>query len=472
MSINRSNILRSMATDAYKASHFLQLPPNTKAVRFYIAPRRALAPENQQYLVFGIRYFIERYLQIPITLKDIEDIQKIWNSFNVGGSSYDFPVLGFQKIATTYQGLLPIKIVGVKEGQILTQYNTPIFVISVDDPDLVWLPGFIETALQRSIWYPSTVATISFNIKQELKKAYEQSVCLENYDSLKFRLHDFGARGASSGESAAIGGLAHLLNFMGTDTMEAVYLGHQLYGIPIHELASSIPATEHSTVTSWGNGFQGEREALLNLIKTCETHHNKVFSFVSDSYDYFHTIDHLWGDPEIIQLIKLKKLYPVVRPDSGDPIEVVLYALESLSKTWGYSTNKKGFKVLDTIRIIQGDGMNSTLIKKLVDTILKYDYSVENVAFGMGGGLLQKLNRDSMSWSMKMYKLNDNGIWRDIQKNPLTQQNKQSFNPQNIVNDKDWVIHYHWDKNMEQPTVFNESFQNIRKRTNLDSIIQ
>ncbi|MGL5956393.1 MAG: nicotinate phosphoribosyltransferase [Brevinema sp.] len=465
--MTRSNILRSMATDAYKASHFLQLPPNTKAVRFYIAPRRALSSECQQYLVFGIRYFIERYLQIPITLEDIEDVRKIWNSFNIGGSSYDFPLHGFQKIATMYQGLLPIKIVGVKEGQILTQYNTPIFIISIDDPDLVWLPGFIETALQRSIWYPSTVATTSFNIKQELKKAYDLSVSPENYYTLNFRLHDFGARGASSGESASIGGLAHLLNFMGTDTMEAVYLGYKLYGIPINELASSIPATEHSTVTSWGDGFQGERAALLNFIQACETNHDKVFSFVSDSYDYFYTIDNLWGDPEIIQLIKSKGLTPIVRPDSGDPIEVVLYALEALSKTWGYHINSKGFKVLDTIRIIQGDGMNSVLIKKLVDIILKHNYSVENVAFGMGGGLLQKLNRDSMSWAMKMYRLNDNGVWRDIQKKPVTQQDKQSFNPQNIVNDTDWVIHYQWDKDMEQPIIFNESFQNIRKRTNI-----
>ncbi len=467
MILNRSNIIRSMATDAYKASHFLQLPPNSEAARFYIAPRRALAVDYQEYIVFGIRYFIERYLLTPITSQDIDDIQKIWDTFNIGGSAYSFPKEGFEKIVSDYNGYLPVTIVGVQEGQILNQYNVPIFVVSVEDPDLVWLPGFIETALQRSVWYPSTVGTISFNIKQEFKKAYDISVDPENYWTLESRLHDFGARGASSGESASIGGLAHLMNFTGTDTMEAVYLGCQLYDIPVAELACSLPAAEHSTVTSWGNGAEGERASLLNMIHTCIDNQYPVFAFVSDSYDYFYTVDHLWGDPEIINLIKSNNLNPVVRPDSGDPVEVVLYALDSLSKTWGYTTNSKGYKVLDTIRIIQGDGMNAFLIKDLIDAILKHGYSVENVAFGMGGGLLQKLNRDSMSWSMKMYKLQIDGVWHNVQKTPLTQQDKQSFDPKDVVDDKDWVTHYEFDGSMDKPKIHIESFQNIKARTNI-----
>lgn len=465
MIVNHSNILRSMATDAYKASHFLQIPPNTLATKFYIAPRKPISSTHEKYIVFGIRYFIERYLQTPITEQDINDIEQIWNHFNVGGTPYVFPKKGFEKIVSYYKGFLPITIVGVKEGQILDQYNIPVFIISVDDPELCWLPGFIETALQRSIWYPSTVATISYNIKQELNKAYHMSVDSEQYDTIYTRLHDFGARGVSTGESAGIGGLAHLLNFIGTDTMEAVYLGHQLYDIPIQELACSIPATEHSTVTSWGHDFDGEKASLLNLIDVCIKNNDKVFAFVSDSYDYYYTIDYLWGDPDIIKLICDNELFPVVRPDSGDPVEVVLYALKSLSNSWGYTVNKKGYKVLNRIRIIQGDGMNSEKIKTLIDSILKNGFSVENVSFGMGGGLLQKLNRDSMSWSMKMYKINVNGKWRDVIKNPSTQQDKASFNPSNVVDDKDWVTHYQWNDSLENPIVYKDSFQDIRKRT-------
>ena len=460
-----TNILQSFATDAYKVGHFLQLPKNTQAVRFYIAPRQALRSENENYIVFGIRYFIEKYLKNPLTYQDIEDAKNIWKFFNPNGASTTFPEEGFKKIVAKYKGFLPVKIVGVKEGSILNKYNVPVFVISVDDPDLVWLPGFIETALQRSIWYPSTVATISYNVKQKLLKAHETSVSIKNYNAIQYQLHDFGARGATSGESASIGGLAHLLNFLGTDTMEAVYLGHKLYDIPINELASSILASEHSTVTSWGNKHVGEREALLNMIDTCKKHGENIFAFVSDSYDYFYTVDKIWGDPEIIKAIQYAKLSPVVRPDSGDPVEVVLYALDSLSKSWGYTTNEKGYKVLNTIRIIQGDGMNIERISTLIDAILEQKYSVENVSFGMGGGLLQNLNRDSMSWSMKMYKLKQDDVWRDIRKSPLTQQNKESYNPQNVVDDTNWVTHYQWDSELPEPIIYTESFQNIRKRT-------
>ena len=460
-----TNILQSFATDAYKVSHFLQLPKNTQASRFYIAPRRALRPENENYIVFGIRYFIEKYLKTPISYQDIEDAKNIWKFFNLNGVSTTFPEEGFKKIVSKYKGLLPIKIVGVKEGSILNKFNVPVFIISVDDPDLVWLPGFIETALQRSIWYPSTVATISYNVKQKLLKAHKISVSEKNYNAIQYQLHDFGARGATSGESAGIGGLAHLLNFLGTDTMEAVYLGYKLYDIPIKELASSISASEHSTVTSWGNKHLGEREALLNMIKTCKDHGESVFAFVSDSYDYFYTVDKIWGDPEIIKAIQYAKLSPVVRPDSGDPVEVVLYALDSLSKSWGYTTNEKGYKILNTIRIIQGDGMNIDRISRLIDAILEHKYSVENVSFGMGGGLLQNLNRDSMSWSMKMYKLKQDNEWKDIRKIPVTQQDKESYNPQNVVDDTDWVTHYQWDSELPEPIIYTESFQDIRKRT-------
>ncbi|MGL4367863.1 MAG: nicotinate phosphoribosyltransferase [Brevinemataceae bacterium] len=461
----KTNIFSSFATDAYKASHFLQLPPKSEAVRFYIAPRKALRPDAEQYITFGIRYFIEKYLTTPITYENITQIKEIWNHVNVMNSAYPFPEEGLKKIVDTYKGFLPITIVGVKEGQVLNQYNTPVFIISVSDSELVWLPGFIETALQRSIWYPSTVATISYTVKQNLLKAYQISVDENRKYLLDYMLHDFGARGASSGESAAIGGLAHLINFKSTDTMEAILLGHTLYNIPIQELASSIPASEHSTVTSWGSNHDAERRALINMIETSKQYGHCVFAFVSDSYNFYYMVDHIWGDPEIIQKIRNSGLSPVVRPDSGDPSEVVLYALKSFEKTWGYSTNSKGFKVLNDIRIIQGDGMSINSIKKLTEEILEEGFSIENICFGMGGGLLQKLDRDSMSWSMKMYKIKIDGVWHNVQKTPYTQSDKKSFDHKNVVDNREWVTHYQWDNSTEYPEIYTEPFEDIRNRT-------
>ncbi|MGL5721065.1 MAG: nicotinate phosphoribosyltransferase [Brevinema sp.] len=456
------NILSAFATDAYKVSHYFQMPPHSEASRLYLAPRKPYTDDINEYTIFGIRYFIEKYLQKPLTTADIQRCKSLMSVFNVGASPYPFPEKGLNKIVSHYNGYLPLTITGVREGHLLKDYNLPLIVVGCDDPDLVWLPGFIETAFQRSIWYPSTVATISKAVRAFLFQSFQKSVDEANFPALDYKLHDFGARGATSGESAALGGLAHLLNFNGTDTMEAVFLGHTLYGSPVSDLAASIPAAEHSTVTSWGEDINAEREALINLIEQCHRRGDKMFSFVSDSYDFYQFVDNVWGDPAIIKLINDYKLNPVVRPDSGDPIEVVLYALNSLAKSWGYTVNSKGYKVLNTIRIIQGDGMTISRITNLVNVMLEQNFSAENVSFGMGGGLLQKFDRDSMSWSMKMYKIKVAGQWRDVRKKPVTQNNKIAYNPANIVDDSDWVVHYELKNG--SPTIYNEDFVTIKNR--------
>lgn len=456
------NILSSFATDAYKISHYFQLPPKSEACRFYLAPRKAYRTDVSLYAFFGIRYFIEKYLRKPLTMADIERTQKLISTFNVGEKPFPFPLEGLKKIVTQYGGYLPITITGVKEGQILSTYNTPLLVLGCDDPDLVWLPGFIETALQRSIWYPSTVATISRAVRAMLYNAFQTSVDTENFWGLDYKLHDFGARGASSGESAALGGLAHLLNFSGTDTMEAVLLGNTLYNAPVTDLACSIPAAEHSTVTSWGTDITAEKASLMNFIHQCAERGDSTFAFVSDSYNFYKFVDEVWGSPEVIEAIRRFNLNPVVRPDSGDPTEVVLYGFKSVAKTWGYTVNKKGYKVLNTIRFIQGDGMTIDRIASLIDAIHKEGFSAENIAFGMGGGLLQKFDRDSMSWSMKMYKIKVNGEWQNVRKTPVTQDSKIAFNPVNVVDHSDWVVHYRLENNT--PKIYTEDFNSIKSR--------
>ena len=456
-----------LTTDAYKASHFKQLPANSDGARFYIAPRKPLTKTEKEFIVFGISYFIETYLRKPITLEDITYARKIYSKFNVLGKQYPFPYDGFLKIVNEYNGYLPINIYGVKEGEVKFKYNTPIAIIEVFDKDLVWLPGFIETAFQRAVWYGSTVATNSRNVRKLLDLFYFDSVDPDNYWTLDSRLHDFGARGVSSGESAALGGLAHLINFNGTDTMEAVVLGIEMYNIEVQDLASSIPAAEHSTVTSWGPYQINERQALDNMIDKFTTKEDTLFAFVSDSYDYKKMVDQVWGDPEIIERIKETGKIPVVRPDSGDPVEMVLYALNSLEKTWGVITNKKGYRILDGIRIIQGDGMDYKKIKELYSAILNAGFSAENVAVGMGGGLLQKLDRDSMSWSMKMFQIRRDGIWINVMKNPKTQESKKGWNPNDGVNIDDWVTYYNKTKNISNFPEARLDFKEIRGRARI-----
>ena len=456
--------------DAYKASHFKLYPKDAEAGRWYMAPRKPIDKKQKEFILFGLSYFINKFLLKPITQRDVEEAHELWDKFGIGGTQYPFPYDGFQKIIKEYKGALPITIKAVPEGQPFTDYNVPTVIVECMDKDLFWICGFIETILQRYCWYGSTVATNSRNVRKYLREMYRKTVNDNPEDeanqlwTLDYRLHDFGARGASTGETAALGGAAHLINFNGTDTMEAVWLINKLYGVAVKDIACSIPAAEHSTVTSHGKDVEAEKRALLQML---ENNVGPLMAFVSDSYDYKRFVDKVWCDPEIIEKFREKNITPVIRPDSGDPIEMVLYALNATEKAWGITTNTKGYKVLNGIRVIQGDGMDYAAIVELYDAIAEAGFSVENVAVGMGGGLLQKVNRDNMSWSMKMFQIKREGLWYNVQKDPITAANKKGWNPENGLDESRYMTYYKWT-GAETTIIPNEveifDFAKIRER--------
>jgi len=184
-------------------------------------------------------------------------------------------------------------------------------------------------------------------------------------------------------------------------------------------VGESIPATEHSVMTAWST----EREAIENMI----SHFGKgLFACVLDSYDYSNCLDN------IIPQIKAKKEaaggHMVFRPDSGDPVESVMLGLRAADKTFGTDTNKKGFKVIRGASVIQGDGIDIRTLRKILDTAMGEGYSAQSVTFGMGGGLLQKMNRDTMSFATKLSYIHySDGRERDVMKYPKTDQEKISL---------------------------------------------
>lgn len=457
------NIL--LSTDAYKAGHFKLYPKDAEAGRWYLAPRKSLDKKQKEFILFGLTYFIDKFLLKPITQHDINEAKEIWQEFDVLGKPYPFPYEGFQKIIKEYKGALPITIKAVPEGQPQKDYNIPIIIIECLDKDLFWLPGFLETTIQRYAWYASTVGTNSRNIRKYLEGIYKQAVDENDFWTLDYRLHDFGARGASTGETAALGGAAHLINFNGTDTMEAVVLIKRLFQMAVKDIACSIFAAEHSTVTSHGKDLAAEKRALLQMLEAANA--GTLMAFVSDSYDYKRFVDQVWCDPEIIKAFRDKGVTPVIRPDSGDPIEMVMYALNACEKAWGVTTNKKGYKVLNGIAVIQGDGMDAQSIVELYNAVIENKFSPQNVAVGMGGGLLQKVNRDMQSWSMKMFQIKRDGIWYNVQKDPITATNKKGWNPEMGLDETRYLTYYKWT-GKENTVIPNEKelfdFKAIRER--------
>lgn len=404
-----NNIL--LNTDSYKASHYLQYPPETTTVSSYIEARGGQFPQT---LFFGLQAFLKAYLSKPITQEQINEAETILQAHGV-----PFYREGWEVILKKHNGYLPIEIEALPEGSIIPTGNALVQIRNTD-PEAYWLTSYLETALLRAVWYPTTVATLSWQAKQVIAR-YLTLTSDSPAEQLPFKLHDFGARGASSQESAALGGMAHLVNFQGSDTVAALLAARQYYSADM--AAFSIPAAEHSTITSWGK--EGEVDAYANMLNQFAKP-DSLLAVVSDSYDIYNAVTNLWGK-ELRQQVEKSGATLVIRPDSGNPVEVVLEVLERLYAQFGGTINRKGYKVLaDCVRVIQGDGVNLQSIEAILENMQQAGFSADNIAFGMGGGLLQKVNRDTLSFAMKASALECAGEWRDVFKQPMTDKGKHS----------------------------------------------
>lgn len=399
-------------SDSYKYSMWNQYPVGTEYVYSYIESRGG---EWDKTLFAGLQPFIKEYLLTPITQADIDEAEEI-----ITTHGEPFYREGWEYILETYKGFMPVKIKALPEGTVLNTKNV-LVTIENTDPKCWWITSFLETALLRAVWYATTVATNSYESKKIIMRALEKT---GDPSLIDFKLHDFGARGASSEESAMLGGMAHLINFMGTDTVSALVGARRYYGASM--AGFSIPAMEHSTVTSWGR--DNEVDSYRNMLKT----HGKAgapIAFVSDSYDIYNACK-LWGT-ELKQDVIDSGAVVVIRPDSGEPSEVVVKCLYILEKYFGSVTNEKGYRVLNNVRVIQGDGINQASIHSILFSMEIAGFSADNVAFGQGGALLQQVNRDTMRFAMKCSAIgvrNENGslTWRDVFKDPITDQGKAS----------------------------------------------
>jgi nicotinamide phosphoribosyltransferase len=265
------------------------------------------------------------------------------------------------------------------------------------------------------------VATISHHVRGIISTFLDKT-CDDPAPVLPFRLHDFGARGTTSFEQAGIGGLAHLVNFMGTDTVSGIVYARRHY----HEKMAgfSIPAAEHSTMTSWGE--EHEVDAYRNMIHQFGGP-GKLVAVVSDSYDLYRAVREIWGKT-LKHEVETMGGTLIVRPDSGDPTVVPIDAIDMLGESYGYTTNAKGYRVLNPcVRVIQGDGVTPDSIKIILERLTRKGWSAENIAFGMGAGLLQKLTRDTLRFAMKANaRLDDGDQWTGVNKDPKTDPGKAS----------------------------------------------
>ena len=398
-----------LATDSYKTSHYRQYPKGTKTVFSYVESRGGLYDET---VMFGLQYYIKEYLTKPVTQQDVDKAEKFLAAHGV-----PFNKKGWQYIVDKHQGKLPLMIRALEEGKVIKTKNILLSVENTD-PECFWLTSYLETLLLK-VWYPITVATASYKAKKVIKKFLEKT---GDVNGLPFKLHDFGYRGVSSEESAAIGGAAHLVNFMGTDTMAAPLFLSEYYNAE-GMTGFSIPASEHSTITSWGR--ENEKEAYRNMLNAYKE--SPILACVSDSYNLWEAIK-MWkeleGEMAEGQIV-------VVRPDSGPVVETAVKTVVALAEQFGSVVNDKGFKVLNKVRVIYGDGISDvSVIESILENLTAEGFSADNIAFGMGGGLLQKCDRDTLKFAMKCSAIivEEDGKERvvEVYKDPITDPGKTS----------------------------------------------
>ena len=427
--------------DSYKVGMNQMYPPNTRSISDYIEARGSshkpspeivrslknyLTPEALEQFIkentwqpfnrtvfFGLQPILKKYLAVKITKEMVNYAQQEWTEH---GEPFNYA--GWMQIVNELNGRLPIRIDAVPEGTVVPLHNALVVVEATQD-GFQWLVTHIETMLLR-VWYPTTVATLSAEIRSIAKKYLTETA--DNLDGLDFVHHDFGARGVSSKESAEIGGAAHLAaGSKGTDNMVAIQHIRTMYS-PTSMPAFSIPAAEHSTITSWTKA--GEYDAYLNMLRKFGKP-GAIFAVVCDSYNLLEACK-MWGTRLKDELIA-RGARVVIRPDSGDPVEIVLSVMQELDKWFGTTINTKGYKVLPScVRVLQGDGITLESIPAILENLKVHGYSTENLAMGQGGGLLQMVNRDTLQFACKCSEANVDGIPRDVYKDPITDSGKRS----------------------------------------------
>ena len=399
-----------LATDSYKFTHWKQYPPGTEFVYSYLESRGGMFG---QVVFFGLQYYLERYLSgVVVTEEDVREARRFVDQ-HLGPGMFNYE--GWMHIVRRHGGRLPVMIKAVAEGSVVDVSNV-LMTIENTDPVCYWLPNYLETLLLK-VWYPITVGTLSRAIRRVILSALERS---GDPSLIDFKLHDFGYRGVSSEETAGIGAAAHLINFKGTDTVAGIRVLQQFYGS--HEMEGfSVPAAEHSTITSWGR--EHEAEAYRNMLTQFP---GGLVAVVSDSYNVYNASEKIWGELLREQVLAREGTL-VVRPDSGIPRETVLKVLQILGDKFGYEMNGKGYRVLNPkVRVIQGDGVNFWTIQDMLMAINRAGWSADNITFGMGGALLQQLNRDTQKFAFKTSNVTVNGKDREVFKDPVEGHDKMS----------------------------------------------
>lgn len=418
--------------DGYKLGHPRQYPHGTQRIYSNSTARASRVPGVDRVVFFGLQYFLQHYL-IDAAEETFFDrpLYEVLNEWDTRVNAYLGPNnrVGNQHIADLWElGYLPLEFWAVPEGT-RVPLRMPHFTVENTLDDFYWLTNSFETLLQNTLWLPQTSATTSWQYRQLLNRHTTAQGASPEFTP--FQAHDFSMRGMTSLESAMLSGAAHLLSFVGTDTVPALDLIENFYGgyDPDAMIGVSVPATEHSVMCAGGQ--TNEYETYDRLITEVEP--DGIISVVSDQWDYWKVLT------EIVPSLKEKIMHRpdgkvVIRPDSGDPVKIVCGdpdapvgspefkgTVQLLWETFGGTTTEKGFRTLDShIGVIYGDSITLERCDRICTGLGDKGFSVDNIVFGIGSYTFQYVTRDTYSIAMKATWARINGEEHQLSKDPKT----------------------------------------------------
>lgn len=425
-------------TDFYKVHHNKMYPEATTMIYSNFTPRKSRLPGVDKVVFFGLQHFIQEYLITKFK----------WFFFN---TPIDQIIQEYEKQITVdtkhlralYDlGYLPIEIKALPEGS-LVPIGVPCFTIHNTLPDFAWLTNYLETLISCMLWQPITSATIAYEYKKLLSKYAKETTGTDEF--VQWQGHDFSMRGMSSVESSILSAMGHLLSFTGTDTIPAIYQLERSYAAS-GLIGASVPATEHSVMC------MGTKDDEIGTFKCLlDKYPSGILSVVSDTWDLWKVLTEYL--PALKEEILSRDGKLVIRPDSGDPVDIICgentyYSaantgqlmnrdsnpdnknipepqwkgvIELLWDVFGGTTNDQGYKVLDPhIGAIYGDSITIDRAQQICERLKAKGFASTNIVLGIGSYTYQYNTRDTFGFAMKATYGEVDGVGREIFKDPIT----------------------------------------------------
>lgn len=416
-----------LLADFYKIDHVRQYPEGITRVYSNWTARKSRIPSIEKVVVFGHQYFLidlmnefnTSFFNVPWNEVETEYVRVISSTLGIKNPKTDH-IKALHDL-----GYLPLKIFGIPEGYSVN-VGIPSLVIYNTVDHAFWLPNFLETILSLKIWKPYTSATIALQYRK-IGMDWARAAGEKDFGFVDYQFHDFSMRGMSGLEDAISSGMGHLLSFNGTDTIPAILAAEKYYGADITTTGSSVPATEHSVMCAGGK--DDEAETFRRLIE--DIYPNGIVSIVSDTWDLWKVLTDFM--PRLKDKIMARDGKIVIRPDSGDPVEIVLGknvvnfsegstpadlgVLNLLKQVFGVDNNG----MINKAGCIYGDSITLERANQILEGIVDHlKISPYNMVFGVGSFTYEYVTRDTFGFAMKATAIENETSIISIFKDPKT----------------------------------------------------